>query len=669
MQQNTNTNSEAKSNCEWITANDNIQVQGLTLYRGNFYLGKYFNVVQSLPNGIKYTPKDRTIQWATIDPELPIQQGVYKNKYFSSYHDLSQQGRFIYLSWLSNKISTNGIPDDILYLHLRGIQVRLFLDQTTTQIDREDIVNYLISLRMELELPLQTNILHYLNFLLDSVLTRFFIGNACKFNLSDIMLGSYANALVLSNESIDADKAFEIFKDALPNALPTQFDKYFIPYYRKKYRKVTLKERDYTYKNEIEIPIVMFGTYGLKKPKNFAKVCLYETRKIDSSPTIWSRFHRYLKEFEKYKKVAKDSITPLSPLAYFALPRFIQNNENQVLENFKKEFALIATKQETVVNFETLAKLFGIKLCDENLSRHHIETIMIGLNRLGYGIVTSLQVCNKLVSTKDLNVIYKFEKGQLICVDNKFYLLENLCKLIALVIQGTNPNEKDFSLIRSLLSEMNDNSHNLAYLNAYIVWLLQRNNSFTQGIKTTISNLSESNKSILLQILLKITTSSSPVNTKRIDSLSKILPYLDSKNRSIHSLIHQTLTENSDFTTILNGNKQNETLNLDYNKLNELKLQTEISQSLLSDIFTDKEENNIELITNINTVEEMLKLLLTKEVWKKDELDFICKNKGLILGAVLEEINDYSYSKIDDAVIEDNGDEILVALNYKEELL
>lgn len=128
------------------------------------------------------------------------------------------------------------------------------------------------------------------------------------------------------------------------------------------------------------------------------------------------------------------------------------------------------------------------------------------------------------------------------------------------------------------------------------------------------------------------------------------------------------MTENSDYTIIQNGNKQNETLILDYNKLNELKQQTDISQSLLSDIFTDKEENNIER-TNINTVEEMLKLLLTKEVWKKDELDFICKNKGLILGAVLEEINDYSYSKIDDAVIEDNGDEILVALNYKEELL
>ena len=65
----------------------------------------------------------------------------------------------------------------------------------------------------------------------------------------------------------------------------------------------------------------------------------------------------------------------------------------------------------------------------------------------------------------------------------------------------------------------------------------------------------------------------------------------------------------------------------------------------------------------------MLKLILTKKVWKKQELETVCKNKGLILGAILEEVNDYSYSKVDDAVIEEDGDNIYVALDYKNELL
>ena len=57
------------------------------------------------------------------------------------------------------------------------------------------------------------------------------------------------------------------------------------------------------------------------------------------------------------------------------------------------------------------------------------------------------------------------------------------------------------------------------------------------------------------------------------------------------------------------------------------------------------------------------------EQWDKKELETICKDKGLILGAILEEVNDYSYSKVDDAVVEEDGDCIYVTLDYKNELL
>lgn len=108
---------------------------------------------------------------------------------------------------------------------------------------------------------------------------------------------------------------------------------------------------------------------------------------------------------------------------------------------------------------------------------------------------------------------------------------------------------------------------------------------------------------------------------------------------------------------------------LNTKKLDISKQETEKSQALLTDIFVDIEELKPEIKSNTDSLSEMLKLLFTKEIWNKDDLDSICKSKGLILGAVLEEINDYSYSKIDNAVIEDNGDEIFVALDYKNELL
>ena len=104
-------------------------------------------------------------------------------------------------------------------------------------------------------------------------------------------------------------------------------------------------------------------------------------------------------------------------------------------------------------------------------------------------------------------------------------------------------------------------------------------------------------------------------------------------------------------------------------KLDTFKLETKESQSLLSNIFEIQEEDGNEFKPNADSITEMLKLILTKKVWKKQELETVCKNKGLILGAILEEVNDYSYSKVDDAVIEEDGDNIYVALDYKNELL
>ena len=108
---------------------------------------------------------------------------------------------------------------------------------------------------------------------------------------------------------------------------------------------------------------------------------------------------------------------------------------------------------------------------------------------------------------------------------------------------------------------------------------------------------------------------------------------------------------------------------LNIEKFDTYKQETKKSQSLLSDIFVDKEEIKTDFKSDSDSVVEMLKILFAKDVWKKDELESICKNKGLILGAILEEINDYSYSKIYDGVVEDDGDNIYVTLDYKEDLL
>jgi DNA gyrase/topoisomerase IV subunit A len=113
------------------------------------------------------------------------------------------------------------------------------------------------------------------------------------------------------------------------------------------------------------------------------------------------------------------------------------------------------------------------------------------------------------------------------------------------------------------------------------------------------------------------------------------------------------------------------TIQINQEKINSFIVQTNESQELLSNIFNeDKSEESTTIIeTNDSIVKEILSLLLTKEIWTKEELQQICAKRGIMLGSILEEINDYSYATLDDAVVEDKGTFINVEISYKDLLL
>ena len=104
-------------------------------------------------------------------------------------------------------------------------------------------------------------------------------------------------------------------------------------------------------------------------------------------------------------------------------------------------------------------------------------------------------------------------------------------------------------------------------------------------------------------------------------------------------------------------------------QLEKVEEQTKQAQDLLSDIFED-DGDSIESTARENKVFlAILKILLSKELWKREEVESLCKEHHLMIGSVLEQINDFSYTKIEDAVIEDDGDTIYVMTEYKDKLI
>lgn len=109
---------------------------------------------------------------------------------------------------------------------------------------------------------------------------------------------------------------------------------------------------------------------------------------------------------------------------------------------------------------------------------------------------------------------------------------------------------------------------------------------------------------------------------------------------------------------------------LDPNKLAALKDQTKIAQEMLAEIFIQEEEQVLDVVpqSDINPLTGILVELLTKERWTRNELQELV-GPDVMLGNLLEQINDYAYSKINDIVVEEDGDIIYVTTEYKEQLI
>ena len=109
---------------------------------------------------------------------------------------------------------------------------------------------------------------------------------------------------------------------------------------------------------------------------------------------------------------------------------------------------------------------------------------------------------------------------------------------------------------------------------------------------------------------------------------------------------------------------------LDLQKLAELQKQTREAQSMLAEIFVQEEEKPMPPTPDAGrpVFIAILEKLFSKEVWTRSEIAGIA-GPNVMIGNLLEQINEYACSKIDDIVLEEDGDRIYVTVEYKDRLI
>lgn len=386
---------------------------------------------------------------------------------------------------------------------------------------------------------------------------------------------------------------------------------------------------------------------------------------------------RYASSYFTSKQEYKTAKTPVE---YGASTHQIQLKSKQVEESIKA-FAdnLIDSKQGLIMSND-LMSFWGVKPESyQTLHKRHLDSLIHGLRKLGYGIVPNYQQGHKRLDYGESCVLYRLPTKSASYKTQIVHQAELFIKLLGVLMNGKS-HPSDSEHIKKCTYELAINQDFHTYLNAYILWVGQRKQPYDKKTKEEVALLPNKTKQIFRDLLTEAVIVNGNIDSSRVDNLKKILPTLDEESESVHSLLHQSLTDDgfatverqsgvTEHTIRKSDEKKPSTLVLDQRKLGELKQQTEIAQSLLSDIFVDENEEQTTICpAKSNMVLDTLHKLLEKDSWQRDEVADML-GAGVMIGNLLEQINDYAYSIVDDIVVEEDGDTIYVTTEYKEQLI
>ena len=337
----------------------------------------------------------------------------------------------------------------------------------------------------------------------------------------------------------------------------------------------------------------------------------------------------------------------------------------------RQQLESVLIESRGVLELEKLLTILEVQKGQEKtLPKRTLDQIITCLSGFGYGLVPNYQLGHRRLNYGDVCVVYKFPLSLYNLKASRMRRKEIFFKLLSMVFSGDSLSYADVDYVKRCVCELGLADEFQGHFYAYTLWLSQRKLTFDKNTKDAIALMPVTHKQFYAKLLLNSVYANGEIDNKRVETLKKILPFLGFDANSIHSLLHQTLTDESGFAPVEQNNvRAQEPYSLDMGKLNELKEQTKAAQDLLYDIFVEEEEApkpNIE--QKENSIIEVLTKLLEKEVWTRDEIkDLVGPN--VMIGNLLEEINDYSYSKVDDIVVEEDGNQIYVTIDYKNQLI
>lgn len=689
--------------CRWVQSNEVVEVQGVKLTCGNFYIGECFLLPDSIINNLSvFGYKNTYIYASVLNPHLPANnKKLFKNN-FCTYRGMSPAWRYEYLMWLSGTVDISEISTEILLFYLYGCEIRMFIDPQTKKTERREILVDAIQLHKSLDAQLNNKdvrlIAEHLCRFIGNAIVKYFGMEIDKFDIKNILKQNdmcrdfYILQKMKGYNKFSSDATFDIACQIydIGQHIPSGYISEAKQFFSNSFTELS-KDLDLSFELGTQYPVIDYRhNYLYFHPE---RINFYY--KISSIPSdIW-KIHNAIRnccwsvesKFRQYNRIKERSGGKETIAAITLLPAEVN------IKDISKIQTLIAHIENEMQSDRFLVKsidwilaLWEYERKDEkSIYKEYADAIIGGLRRIGFDIVPDYEIDKKRFNFGDICVIYKNEECHSVKLTTKYERSDLFIKLASRIVNTDKVTDEDFIFVEQYLQSYNNTVGNHLHLMATIRWRFSlKKQAIDKQVQNAIGTLTSEQRISMGNALIRLACINGDIHPKRIDSLKKVLPLLEIDAENIHSQIHRLLTDSNGFAVIekksdaveftINGKSSSSEqcvashVIINQKRLRTLEQQTKVAREILSDIFAEEETTESKDVASDNMSnmwKNILKLLFTKEIWKRDEIEDICKKQGLMLGAVLEQINDYAYERVDDAVVEDDDENIYVTLDYK----
>ncbi len=681
--------SKNKTPGKWIKSGETITIKGQAFTGGNFYYGGklssldgYGTEASLVDDSLKIENKSSTFEDESLG-------------YWPKFISLTPKGRGAFLGWLSGNRNDPDTPLGYVFIYFYGIERRITVDSIKQAVDDAEFKALFDEvIRLKGIYGSSRSFSNYSIRLLEimCLLRPHAVSHPDleKTPQRDSLLFKHRLATTVNDEKpIPAELAlawirfypdYNLKKPA--RRCGYEFSQMFTRLYSKKYGDGIVVKPNKT-RLKIEYHPASSSLRGISLPQQDLPDPSNLNGPVNKLIAIADECSAELDAYSRY--LAKPDTSRTDIEAVLLLPDELSDlGATLGLGKFKKwADDAISTKKGLVdvEEFWTYTK----SLLPSIINKKEAELIQNLAQKAGYGIAPDTRYHHAKTSADGKLVLFPEGHGKYFEPSKAYSEMGMVLHLGAMV--ATIDSHVDQAEL-SLLTQLIDHDTNLSptekqSLHAYLVWRLNTPSNIT-GLKTRLETLGKTEKAAVSRILVGVAMADGKIDPKEIKQLEKLYTMLGLDKALVTGDIHGM---SSSKVGLRPSSSQSQTTSsaptsfqLDESILAIHESETKDVQSMLSAIFMEDEPigESDDSTTDSNTTEEeigidkqhyaLFESLIRKDKWTREEVEALCRDSGLMVSGALETINDWSFDKVDAAVLEEDGDAIYVDQEIVEEI-